>query len=176
MKGGILSDTGKSAKQIARDAVRKMAGEPFEILKKATGEMISPPVAVSTQQPNPETRPPVSGKNEDEVKKKDLRTVEALNQEIKDIQRNKLIAEIQKRIDLGKTVSFEKYTELPQSQIEILKKQQEQVAERKKYEDQMNKKVLSEAVPKKGRRFSIGRKKAAERESVKTESPLPPSG
>jgi hypothetical protein len=177
MKGGILSDTGKSAKQIAIDAAKSMAREPLEILKNA-GETLAPSSNI------PKTESEVGGsasvaldpKKEEEGKKKDMRTVQALENEMKDISKNEVIDNIQKKIALGEPIYFENYPELPPEQLEILKRQKEETDARRKYEAKMSTRSVIESGSKRGRRFGTNKKQVSERESTRTENPTPPSG
>ena len=177
MKSQILSDTTKGAKQIAIDAAKKMAREPLEILKNASETLTSPAAVNVKNYQIGEKRPDIlDQQKQEENMKKDLRIVQALENEMKDINRNKLIEEIQKKISLGEAVYFENYPELPPEQIDILKKQQWEVEEGRKQKANSKDGGVPGPAPKRSRRFGFSKKQAAERESTKTEKPMPPSG
>lgn len=177
MKGGILSDTGKTAKQIAIDTARQIVREPVEILKNAAETIASPDIKDIQNKELKNAHPSIipDKKKEEENQKRDLRLVQALENEMKDISRNKVMKEIQNKIANEEIIYFESYPELSVEQIEILKKQQYQITEKRKYEAQIEKNNIP-TTSKKGRRFGSSRKQAAEKESTRTENPVPPSG
>lgn len=91
---GIISNTKKTAKQLAIDAAKKTALEPVEILKTArtqvtgieTGKMDKPQGAgIPTEPPDNGQKAP----DESKVKQKDLRIVTALDAEMEEIRKTR---------------------------------------------------------------------------------------
>ena len=101
MKPGIKSDTAKSAKSLAGQAAKQIAQEPLEILKQAGKQLAGEgqkPMEVAP--PTVETRvflgvPPEEKKR---IQTRDTRLLQALEEEIKDIRKQKEMEE-QKRIE-----------------------------------------------------------------------------
>lgn len=147
MKPGIKSDTAKAGKNLAKQAVKQIAQEPFEILKQAGkqvigGETLKPP----TPQEGPQTQGPrgVSPELREKIKKKDTRLIEALEKEIEDIKVQKKLAE-QKRLEAAQP------PEAPKPLVEPSTKRSRKL-------------------------FSFGPKAQAERQKTRVEKPLPPTG
>lgn len=155
-KPGIVSDTKKSAKAIAQQIARQVAQEPTEILKTAGRQVIGTPEVAKypeTQQPASETSPsPDLKAHAEKTKHKDTRLLQALEQEITEIRmKNKQ----------------------EEDQVRMAEEQQRQQVATSQQKD-----VLPVISSKRSRRFGMGKgqKAAAEREQVKTEKPVPPSG
>lgn len=180
MPSGILSDTGKSAKQLAQDIVKKGLSESQEILKEAKKQILS------TESVEPSKKPAISKReglvstsktslpNPNELKQKDLRLLQALEQETKEIQKGKLLDDLQRKIARGEEIYLENIPELSLEEKQVLKAQMEAVQKRQQ-QDAANRSGLSEPQAKKGRNF-FGGKKVAEKQTTRVERPLPPSG
>jgi len=168
------------AKQLAIDVAKKMAQEPLEILKNAEETILSSQSQEIQKRMDGqvEQRSQVAAGNPEGgmKKEKELRTMQALENEIRDIRINRTIEEIQKKISLGESVYFENYLELPPEQIEILKTQKEEMDKKRIYEAQMSGRGAIKSGSKRGRRFGSSKKQVSDRESTRTENPTPPSG
>lgn len=171
---GITSNVGKSTQQLAQDAVRKVAAEPWEILKTARSQVAEKPQeqiqAKKEQSPSDEAE-----KLNQKDKAVSVRQIEALEKEISDIEKDKLLKELQRKISQGEEIYLEEYPQLSPDQKQVLQAQIEAVKIRN--QQLTTEKPLQEPAPRKGRRlFSFGRKTQAERQQTRVERPLPPSG
>jgi len=173
-------NTTAQIKQQLKKSAAQIASEPLEILKTAkiqTGvEQV--PVQFSGQEPKQQKD---SGlQNEESYKKQinesDMRHLEALNNEIRDIQRQKLFNELLLRIQSGEEVPIEEFAELTHEQKDVLKAHLEAV--KKQSMQGSTKEGLIEPSAKKGRRFGgFGKcKNPAEQQQTRVEKPVPPSG
>lgn len=100
-KPGVISDTTKTAKNLAKQAARQIAREPFEIAKTAREQVVGAPELgrkplEEPQKPRVEEPQVLQGEKE-KIKEKDLRRIQALEQEMKDIRTQKKTAEEKKR-------------------------------------------------------------------------------
>jgi hypothetical protein len=103
--------------------------------------------------------------------------MEALNQELKDIEKQDLFKDLQGKISEGEAVPLQDYSELSMEQKQVLKAQMEAV---KKQKAQAEYNQASIEVPgvnsKPSRRFGAGQKHEAEKQQTRVEKPVPPSG
>ena len=149
----IMSDVGKTTKQLAQDAARKIAKEPFEVLKTAGRQVSGMEAGEPASQETSQTSEPQGPKPEEralsqKIKEKDTRLIQALETEIKEIREKKERQEEEERI---------------------------QVAQDAQKEEQP--KTLVEPATKKGRKlFGFGQKGQAEKLQTRVEKPIPPSG
>jgi len=164
-----------SAKQAAIQAAKKIAQEPLEILKKASEQVGGTlPQAPSEETPSAEVlKTQVSPEEKAKIEVQGQRQVQALEVEIADIEREKMLTDLQGKIAAGEEVSLTNIPELTREQIEVLKAQQLAVSARKEAEAKA--KPLEEPKTKHSRRLRIfGPKAQAEREKTHVEKPLPP--
>jgi len=154
IKPGFASDTTRSAKNLAQAAVKRMAQEPWEILRQAgrqaTGtEEIQRP---GENQENYQTDNSFEENKklvEDRDRIRSQRLMQALQSELDEIKKKK-------------------------EQEKLVKQQQEQMA---KEEQQKVEQPLIEPSSRKGRRlFNFGKKTQMQRQQRQTENPIPPSG
>ena len=147
---GVVSDSAKSAKNLAKQVARQMAREPLEVLRAAGtqvggGERMPPtptaPGVSSPKEPSPQDKAKIEAQGQ--------RQLAALEAEIRDIQKS-------------------------QQQEVAIKIQQEQAA---LAQSQAQEKEPPKIPSKPSRRlFGIGQKAQAEKQKTRVEKPLPPSG
>lgn len=171
---GITSNVGKSTRQLAQDIAQKMSKEPWEILKTAGSQ-----VAEKSQEQVQTNKEPSPSDEAEKLNQKDktasIRQIEALEKELADIEKDKLLKELQRKIAQGEEVYLEEYPQLSPDQKQVLQAQIEAVKARN--QQLMTEKPLQEPAFRKGRRlFSFGQKSQAERQKTRVERPLPPSG
>lgn len=145
-----VSDSTKSAKNLAKQVAKQMAREPLEVLKAAGRQ-----VGGVEKAPLPQTAPGItrpkelSPQEKARIEARGQRQLAALEAEIKDIQKSR-------------------------QQEAILKAQQEQQAVA---QAQAEKKELPKIPSKPSRKlFGFGQKAQAEKQKTRVEKPLPPSG
>jgi len=175
MKQGVISDTTKSAKNLAQQIAKQMAREPLEILKNSreqiTGEKLTP----SEKQPSQvDEQKEVNDANMLNDKLKSTRLVEALNREIGDIQKQDLFHDLQRRISEGEELPIEDFQELSFEQRDVLKAQMEAVKIQMQNAKNSNAKFELFGPAKRGRK--MGQKQQAQKEQTRVEKPIPPSG
>lgn len=178
----MITSAKKQAQDLSKKIARQIAQEPLEILKSAKRQMSGE--NLSNQGENTETRPiqAVEEKNEtNELKKKDTlhssRTLEALDRELEDIRRDKLLKELQKGISQGEEVYLENYPELTLDQKQVLKAQVEAVKIQRAQQASVQGQALVEPKSKTPRgSWLFGGKAQAEKQKTRVEKPLPPSG
>jgi hypothetical protein len=165
-----MNDT---TKQVAK----QMAAEPWEILKEARRQVIKKedlpeqPAAEKPQSPLSET-----GRLKEKDKQLSARQMEALNREMADIVKDKLLGQLQEKIAAGEEVFLEEYPQLSAEQKQVLQAQIEAVRARQ-VQTTASEKPLVQPASKKGRRlFNFGQKTQVERQKTHVERPLPPSG
>jgi len=149
--GKITSDTGKSAKNLARQAARQIAREPLEVLKQA-GKQVAGQETAPTPEPQsfqPGVGQEVSPTKKQEIQKRDTRLIQALEQELKDIKNQKEFEEAKKK----------------EEERHVL----EEKAEAGKPVPQISSKRSRKL-------FGFGAKQKAESLKTRIEKPLPPTG
>lgn len=147
MKPGLKSDTAKSTKNLAKQAAKQIAQEPFEILKQAGKQVVGgETLKYPTPQEVPQTQSPggVTPELREKIKEKDTRLIEALEKEIEDIK-------VQKKMEEQKGVEKAPPQEAPKPLVEPLTRRSRKL-------------------------FSFGPKAQAERQKTRVEKPLPPTG
>ena len=145
----VISNVKKQTSDLAKRAARQILQEPLEILK-STPSQIS---GTERRLPNVSTRAQenvqITQQEKAKLQVQGQRQLEALETELKEIQRQK------------------EYNERVVEQQEEMQKAQSAAIE----------KPLSEPAPKHSRRlFSFGKKAQAEKQKTRVERPLPPSG
>jgi hypothetical protein len=161
----------KIAKQIAR--------EPLEILKNAGEQAVGSEAAKPIEKiPNSSPTKPTERQENALDQMKSTRRMEALNQELKDIQKQDLFKDLQEKISLGEEIPLQDYPELSMEQKQVLKAQMEAVKTQMLNAQYANN--ISLEVPaihsKPSRRFGAGQKHEAEKQQTRVEKPVPPSG
>ena len=147
---------GQSARDLAQKIAKQIAQEPLEVLKNAEEQVV-----------NPEAPAEVSPQNQKE----------ALEQELKDIHKQDLFKDLQRKIAQGITVPLEDYPELSMEQKQVLKAQMEAVKyQREQAAYAQSQEGFKTPVSKRGRRFGTTRKEEAQKEQTHVEKPVPPSG
>ena len=146
---GVVSDSAKSAKNLAKQVARQIAREPLEVLKTA-GQQVSGTERVAPPQsagiPSPKEFSP---QEKAKIEVQGQRQLAALEQEIRDIQKRK------------------------QQEVAFKVQQEQAIA----IQAQAEKKELPKVPSKPSRRlFGFGQKAQAEKQKTRVEKPLPPSG
>lgn len=177
---GIKSDTTKSAKSIAQQVARQMAREPLEILKESGKQVLgSPEMAKSKEIGTPEKSGSddliAHNQKKEQVKRKDTSLLSALQSEVRDIQKQNLIKDLQLKIQNGEDVYLEQYPELSENERQLF---QSQIASVMTQSQMQTKLPVAPPSSKPGRRFGMGRgpKVTAEKQQTRVEKPIPPSG
>lgn len=173
-------NTAKTAQDTAKQIARQIAQEPAEILKEAGKQVVG---EVSGQQDSQAVRQ--SDTQSGEKEKKELedkrfadRRVQALQNEIDDIGKQKIFKDLQAKISEGVEVPLENYPELSMEQKQVLKAQMEAVKAQMidaKYTNAKYSEVPTIS-SKPSRRFGAGQKTEAEKQQTRVEKPVPPSG
>lgn len=167
---------GQSARDLAQKIARQMVQEPLEVLKTAEEQVTGPETPPQNESQNSGSAP----KSENSQQKlqdnmRSTRRMEALNQELKDIHKQDLFADLQEKISLGEDVPIPDYTELSMEQRQVLIAQKEAMkAQESRISDQESGVIMSHS--KRGRRFGQGQKAEAEKQQTRVEKPVPPSG
>lgn len=154
MNNSIKKGVGRSAKSIAQQVAKQAVREPLEVAKTA-GRQVAGVEVQGTQvlsQPRPETQATAQPtvENEQKIKERGKRTLEALEKEMEDIRRQRKVKE----------------------QEELKAEQVRSVQEEKKQKPES----LSEVSSKPSRKFVAGMKGKLSRLKRKTELRLPPTG
>ncbi len=147
----VATDTTKMAKTIALQAARQVAQEPLEVLKQAREQVIGRKAELTTNR-RPKTvvaGEGISPTEEERILRRDSRLIMALEQELKEIQRQK------------------------REEQEKAEQQEKLIAE----ERLIKKKEIPPISTKPSRKlFSFGAKQKAESLKTRVEKPLPPTG
>lgn len=152
-KPGLAGDTTKSAKNLAQTIAKKIAQEPWEILKQAGEQVAGTEQMQEKGELEQQTTDGSFNQNQEILSQRDKvrsqRLMQALESELDDIKKKK-------------------------EQERVMKAQEEQMAR----EQQKNTEPpLIEPAARKGRRlFNFGKKTQVQRQQTQTERPLPPSG
>lgn len=167
-------------KQNIKHASRKVAAEPFEILKSAK-EQITPINQIPKEKPMQPPSPNLSGKEESGVTGGQTATetyrVRELESEVKQIALSKLVSDLQRQISEGREISLESYSNIPIEQKQVLKAQMEAVGVRLLQQEQTQESI--EPSTKRSRRMQgavKGMKGQMEKLKKKVETRMPPSG
>lgn len=159
----------------AQNIAKQIAAEPWEILKTARQQIGEKPQAPI--QPDKESRPAAEVENLGQKDKQlSARQMEALNRELADIARDKLIKKLQEKIAAGEEVYLGEYPQLSAEQKQVLQAQIEAVKARQAQQIASEKPLVEPSVKRSRRLFDFGRKTQAERQKTRVERPLPPSG
>ncbi len=181
MKSTLAQDATKSAKNLAQMIAKQMAQEPFEVLKKVPGHLVGSQESVGGSETSGQSSDS-NFKNESEAKHehdkiKSGRRIEALDRELKDIARERLFKELQRKISEGVEVYLEEYPELSMEQKQVLNAQIEAVKVQMTQRENSQRQSLIEPAAKKGRKlFGFGQKSQAQKQQTKIEKPMSPSG
>jgi len=177
------NQVGQSAKNLAQQIAKQMAAEPLEILKNA-GEQTTGKELSGQPEEHPDGQTGGSDgqkklleqqtKLQDEMKSR--RMMEAFDRELSDIKKQKLNADIQRRISEGETIPLEEYPDLSPEQKQVLNAQMEAVKNQIAQSKQNNLTEVPTVHSKPSRRFGAGQKSQAEKEQTHVEKPIPPSG
>lgn len=181
----------QNLKQSLKKTARQIQNEPLEILKAAAkqvagdeniklpweGAETDSKLKEEKQVSDNQTNEPNS--DEKEYKKKlteqEGRRLEALENELRDIRRQKKFNGLLSRIQNGEDVPIEEFQELSVEQRDVLKAQLEATQKRKQQTSVTS--DLSEPTAKKGRRMmGSGQKQSAQKQTTRVEKPVPPSG
>ena len=156
MNKGVISDTTKTAKNLAKQIARQAVREPIEILKSAGTQ-------VAGQENTPSVRPTQEGQTTSsgptETSSRDKAKVQAQSQRMLQALETELA-------DIKKTNEHEKMVEV----------QQQQVEEQKKKEEAAKNPSLSITSKPSRRIGALGQKQAAQKQTTRVEKPIPPSG
>ncbi len=171
-----------SAKTLALQAAKQAVQEPWEILggagKQIAGvEQSIQPNSSPREHPPGET-PSISdeARLQEQDKIQSTRRIEALDRELREIERQRIFNELQRKIQGGQEIYLNDITELSYEQKDVLKAQIETIKAQKS--QMQGSGPVQESAPKPSRRFAFGKgaKAQAQKEQTKTERPLPPSG
>jgi hypothetical protein len=150
MSGKVKLQVKKDSKKLAKAAAKRLALEPFEILKSAKGQVVgTKEKAMPTSEKTSESETD-QALNEKELKAKSKRLLEALEAELEDIKKQK---EEEEKLKL-----------------------QEEIFEEKKKEEEKTQKPLVEPSTRPKRNIFAGVKGKLEKLRRKAEIRLPPSG
>jgi len=170
-------NTAQTTKNLAQKIATQMAQEPLEILKTARGQVAGEQTPQDpSQSGQSENKPELKYQQELQDKAKSGRRMEALDRELKDIERERIFKELQRRIAQGEEIPLEDYPGLSLEQKQVLKAQMEAVKTRSAKSGIQNAE-LQEPVAKKGRQlFNFGKKQEVKRQQTRVERIVPPSG
>lgn len=173
-----VQKTGQSARDLAQKIARQVAQEPLEVLKTAGEQVVGLEIAHPQENPANQNQPkPPDGQEKVLDQMKSTRRMEALNQELRDIQRQDLFAGLQEKITQGVEVPLTDYSELSMEQKQVLNAQMEAVKlQRQQTEYQAGVQEVPSISSKPSRRFGAGQKHEAEKQQTRVEKPVPPSG
>jgi len=173
----VIKSTGSKSKKIASQMARQAAREPLEILKtagsqvtgkeKSTSNGKTPTFQQSEVKPQQKSAP-----SETELKIRSEKLLHANRTELDQIRKQKIFADIQKRITAGEEVPLENIGELSMEQKQVLKAQMEAVKIRNS-KDQTNGFVAPVGKQKKG---MIGMKGKIQKMKQRAELRKGPSG
>ncbi|KKT33242.1 MAG: hypothetical protein UW20_C0004G0076 [Candidatus Woesebacteria bacterium GW2011_GWB1_44_11] len=173
---------GQNTRDLAQKIARQMAEEPLEILKDA-GTQVAGVEAGKPQENYPQNQDSgdtakITGQEGELADKaKSARRMEALNREIRDIHKQDLFNDLQRKISQGVDIPVADYSELSMEQKQVLKAQME--AYKNQSEKIQNESAFRE-IPvvrsRPSRRFGAGQKQEAEKQQTRVEKPVPPSG
>lgn len=181
MGTGIKTATTKSAKTIAQQIARQMVREPLEVLKASKNQVLGTPEIANSERPkpqaeNPNTMAPQEHKDrEQKVKQKDSSMLSALQNEVAEIRKHKLVSSLQERIQAGEEIPLTDFPELSDNERQMLASQMASVRAHKQMEVQ---ETVAPPTSKRSRRFGMGKgqKATAEKQQTRVEKPIPPSG
>lgn len=168
-------------RQNLKKTAKVFADEPLEILKAAKRQVAGVENSTSPdRQDYQEQRQDEEEKKKEESYKKQIaesegRTLQALENELKDIRRQKLFKDLMDRVQSGENVPLEEFSELSYEQKDVLKAQMEAVKNQKIQSAKNQNNQLIEPTAKKGRQM-FGQKKSAQKQTTRVEKPVPPSG
>ena len=169
-------NTAQTTKNLAQKIARQIAQEPLEILKDAREQVVGKVSTSQNQAPRNEEQERIIDRDQKMAQDnmKSGRRVEALDRELKDISRENLFKELQRKISEGQEVYVEQYSELSMEQKQVLKAQQEAVENQKLNTQNQSEGKSLFGSSKPGRKF--GQKQQAQKEQTRVEKPVPPSG
>lgn len=176
-------NTTAQVKQALKKSGQQMAQEPLELLNAAkaqlSGEEYEGGNAGGDYEDPRAAEDRKKQQNEQQLKQKvavdDQRHLEALQNEMMDIRRQKRFNELIQRIQAGEDVPIEEFQELSHEQREVLKAHKE-AAQQRQLEQSQQQNTLQEPSAKRNRRMSGGQKQAAQKQTTRIEKPQPPSG
>ena len=170
-------NTTAQVKQAIKKSSQQLGDEPLEILKSARDQILGSENPEQQTQENDVSQNEGPSEEEENYKKhraeQDGRHLEALENELKEIRRQKLFNDLMQKIQSGETVPLEEFSELSYEQKDVLKAQTE-VFKKQQVELTNQNTSLIEPSAKKGRRFMGGmnQKKAAEKQQTRVENPV----
>lgn len=169
-----------TAKTTAQKIAKQIAREPWEILKKAPRQIVGvekslEPTKEFQKEPQKEIFPNSPTPSDDKIKSQ--RLLEAYRRELKDIEEQRLIAQLQRKISQGEEFYLEEYPQLSLEQKQVLKAQVEAMRLQESKNQNLEPRLV-EPTSKKSRRFPgiPGPKNQAEKQRTRVERLLPPSG
>ena len=174
-------NTAAQVKQTIKKSAQQTVQEPLEILKTAKAQVSGKEIPQQPTGDNLAQSPGgVASQQTEQIQKEvavsDNRNLEALQNEMMEIRRQKLFNSLLARIQRGEDVPIEEFQELSHEQRDVLKAQLE--AYKKRVSQAPTKKPLVEPSAKTGRGLAgFGKRKTkVERQQTRVEMPLPPSG
>jgi hypothetical protein len=172
-------NTTAQVKQAIKKSGQQIRQEPLELLRAARQQVTGAENEGGTESYNSAPDADQQKRQEEAVLKQkvasdDQRHLEALQNEIRDISRQKMFNDLIQRIQNGEDVPVEEFQELSHEQREVLKAHKE-AAQKRKLEQQNQSTTLQEPVAKRNRRMG-GQKQAAQKQTTRVEKPQPPSG
>ncbi|MBI2103371.1 hypothetical protein HYT59_00035 [Candidatus Woesebacteria bacterium] len=176
---GIKTQVKQTGKQAAIKIAKQMAREPLEILKEAPKQALSSPDKRASDEEKSGESKELSDNREQEKakdKEKSKRHTLALEAELKDIRRQKVLEDLQRRIAGGEEINLESYPELTIEQKQVLKAQLAAVKARKEKEKNGEAQTLIEPTTKPKKNLLAGVKTRVERLKHRGEIRMPPSG
>jgi hypothetical protein len=175
---GTAKQAGNSARDLAQKIAKQMAQEPLEVLKTASEQIVGPEIAHPQENSNSQNQEKASDSGQKLLDQmKSGRRMEALNQELKDMHKQELFADLQARISEGEEVPLTDYGNLSMEQKQVLNAQMEAVkAQRQQAQNAQDSYEVPSISSKPSRRFGAGQKHEAEKQQTRVEKPVPPSG
>ena len=168
----------KQSKKLAVTTAKQMAHEPLEVAKSAgrqiTGLETSgqPFQRPSSEQPS---SPSLNQPDEQKIKEKGERVLQALESELKDIRIQNLFDDVQRKIAYGESVNLQSYPELSQEQRGALEVQMNAI-QAQKANAETESRTLTEPKTKRPRKFLAGMQGQVDKLKRKAEIRMPPTG
>lgn len=178
MNQGIKQAVGKQTRILAQKTAKTIAQEPLEVVKSAGRQVTGLETSGQSMQRPPagqSSSPSLNKIDEQKIRERGERVLQALESELKDIRKQKLFDQIQRKIANGEQVNLLSYPELSQDQRETLESQMK-VFEAQKANAEANNRTLVEPKTKRPRKFLAGMQGQVDKLKRKTEIRLPPTG
>lgn len=158
-------------KSMAQQIARQIAQEPLEMLKSA-GEQVGTIEISQGEKPAEKAKPFEDTELKQKMQIQGQRQLDALNREVKDIAKQRLIEDLQEKINRGEEFNLANYPDLNFEERDVLSAQMQAVKIR---QQAVGAALLIQPSSKPNRKFA-GEGLGAKRMQTHVEKPLPPSG